>query len=176
MASEMTISMGLRKVSRLKGDLAKSTARAAEVVSWSEDHVPSWKFEEVMAGRKLEREMLITLETAIARANALTVIEFRGRKLTLTEAIRRLQELKGERPFYERLNIRTVPEERTEYGLDKEGRGVHITKKVVWVSAISVVERDALVRGLADEFEELNGLVERANHSTVLEWLDPAAR
>lgn len=167
-----TISMGLRRIKTLKGKMAELSVRAAACVSYTQDKAPTFDFDECSVAMEKVREELLRLESSVARANALTEIEISsGRKVTLTEAIRRLQELKGQIDWLKKLPIRDGSEEAYEPDYDEEtGRSIRRKVKIVWITKLSEKSRVQKVDALKDEFERLNTLVESANHRTEVDW------
>ncbi len=173
--SNKTIAQCLRVVKSLKGRVAELSARAVSVARWEEGKAPAFRYEDVVADLQKAREEMVRLEAGIARANAVTAIECKGCKLWLAEAIRRLQELKGEIVWTERLPVGPAEEERDDYDYDEAtGRNVRRRQVKKFLVAVSEPERVARVEKLRAEFQELNDAVETANHRIVVD-LDPPA-
>ncbi len=170
--AQITIATAQRLIAKLRGRLSTLQQRAGSVCSYREDREPAFKFEEVMAERKLCRDRLLTLQSARTVANAATLVEHEGRQITLVEAVRRLEELKGEQAFYQGLEIRTLVEEVDTSGY-VGATYQRSVKSVAWKSAVSEPERDRMLTKLSDEFEQLNGMVESLNHTTRFNWDDP---
>lgn len=175
MASNLTISQSLRRISFLKGKLNELSGRAAASVSYvAGKKEPTFDFDETRDALEKAREELLQLEASVARANAMTRIDWKDRKVTLAEAIRRLQEFKGQIAWFNGLPIREGSEESTEPVYD-ELTGRHIRQKVTTVYVTKLTERQhvAEVDRLKDEFQALNTLVEAANHRTEVDWCQP---
>lgn len=165
----MNIAQGLRRIKQLKGQMAELTARAASVVSYQQDKEPDFKFDDVRGEIVTVREELIGLEAAVARANATTIIEVDGKRMTIAEAIRRLQEAKAEKAWLAGLRLRYGTEETSKVDYDTEtGRPVRRKETVVWVSRLTEPNRVELQRQLQDRFDRVNDAVETANHRTDL--------
>ncbi len=100
-----TISQGLRRVKLLKGQMAEFGSRAAACVSYEESQKPVWVFGETREKLRTTRELLVTLEAAIARANASAIVEIDEKRMTIAEAVRRLQETKAEIAWLQGLRL-----------------------------------------------------------------------
>ncbi|OGL74154.1 hypothetical protein A3E39_04205 [Candidatus Uhrbacteria bacterium RIFCSPHIGHO2_12_FULL_60_25] len=172
--SNLTISQGLRLVKKLKGQLAEVTGRAQGAVSFDVKSKPVFPFADQVRQRDEARERLVTLEAAVARANATTEVTFGGRAMTLAEAIRRLQELKGDIGFFQGLTIREgTVRQGSEYEWDTAlQRQVSRPVEVTYETSLKEVDRVAKVQALRDEFDGLNDAVETANHRTPIAWQD----
>ena len=166
-----TISQGLRRVKQLKGLLREHETRASESVSYAAGKQPKFGFKAEREARTKAQSELIRIESAIAVANAKTRIDADGRtQMPLAEAIRRLQEIKGDITFLSGLTLRDGTEEEASHEWDDgAGRNVRRTKQVTYVSELSVVNRVAEVQALRERFEALNDAVEAANHRTQIE-------
>lgn len=172
----LTISQALRRTKKLKGRMGELTARAGASVSYVSDAKPAFDFKATRAEVNKVREELITLEAAVARANAQATIDFDGKVMTLAEAIRRLQECKAEMSWVSGLTLRAGVERRRENDYDLEtGRSKIATVETTYVSDLSEVERANELDKLRDRFERLNDLVESANHRTPTDWKESAA-
>lgn len=165
----MNIAQALRRIKQLKGQMAELTARAASVVSYQQGKEPDFKFGDVRGEIATVREELIRLEAAVARANATTTVEADGKRMTIAEAIRRLQEVKAEKAWLAGLRLRYGTEETFEVDYDPEtGRPVRRKETVVWVSGLTEPDRVAQLKELQDRFDRINDAVETANHRTDL--------
>ena len=164
----LTLSQALRRVAELKGEIKEHTSRASGNVCFVQEQEPVFRFEEEIMLRAQALEEMIRLEAAIAEANAVTKIEFEGRKMAIAEAVRRLQEFKGEIAFYASLQIREGKTSHREPEFDEHERRVMRTVETVYVSLLSERSRVAKVAELRKRFSALNGLVESANHRTEL--------
>lgn len=168
--AQLTISQGLRRVKKCKGRLAELTARAAASVSYEAANKPPFDFSATRTEVAKVREELIELEAGIARANATATIAVDDRRMTLAEAIRRLQELKAEMAWLSQLALRAGTERVADTEWDEASqRSVRRTREVLWVSELSEPERAAELESLRDHFERLNDAVEAANHRTAIE-------
>lgn len=166
---EMTISQALRRVKKLKGLLAEHQSRAKLGVSYLESNVPSFRFcDEIVKMEEVTVE-LISLESRIAVANANNTVTEESVPITLSMAIRTLQEIKGQISFYQSLVLKSGIEKTRENNWDDvlEKQVIRLVE-VKYVSDLSEVDRDSKVKSLQDRFERLNNLVENANHSILI--------
>lgn len=183
----LTISQALRRRKKLKGDIATHTERLSNSLVHLKDAPPTFPFEETEAALTKAKFELINLEDALARANAYTKIFFKEAGVYLTWVLRTLAEIKGDIVRYERYEHMTLPnrdnvEKREvpdlsqviEVNTPGGTRRSHPTKveEIVRISNITEKERAEKVEQLKREFEELNDLLETANHSSVLEYQD----
>jgi predicted nuclease with TOPRIM domain len=172
---KLSIAQALRAIKTLKGNLADLTRRAAGVVSYvKEDGQPEFDFAELRKEIHETRENLISLESSVTQANAVTKIEAQGKEMTLAEAIRRLQENKAEQTWLSGLHFQSGTEKRHDgYETDERGRQTPRVVIVNHVSALSEKGRLEELKSLKERFEELNNALESANHRTVLDLKEP---
>jgi hypothetical protein len=164
--SEQTISQALRQVKKLKGRLAEATSRAAGAVSHVEGQTPAFTFNQSLEQANKLRADLISLVSQIRVTNALTTIEHNGKKLTLTEAVAKLEDLKGEIAWFKGLPVKAQDHTNETDWSYESGQRVQVT--VRWTCHFPEAKRAAEVERLQDIFDRLNDAVERANHATVL--------
>jgi hypothetical protein len=167
--SNLTIAQGLRRIKKLKGELAEHTTRAQAGVSYLSTTVPAFRYTEEKALMQACKNEMVDLESRIAIANATVKVKFNGNEVLLARAIRELQEVKGEIAFLKGLNLRTetIREKEQEYDEDREKFVSRYTEKV-FLSDLSEKERDQQVKVLMDKFEQLNNVLEDANHSSLI--------
>lgn len=163
----LTIAQALRKIKKLKGVISEETARMKSGVSYVKDAEPEFRFASSEGHRLEAQDEMIDLESKVAAANAVTFVELSSGKISLSKAIRQLQELKGDISLYKELvlNNKTV-KEREDFYSEELSKYVTSFKEIVHVSVLSEIERDKIVKDLANRFDELNTLVEDANHKT----------
>jgi hypothetical protein len=186
---KMTISQALRRRKQLKGAISTYTERVSEALVYRKERPPTFSFEDSTKALRDARTELIALEDAVAYCNALNSIEFKGRRVRLTWALRTLAELKGEISRYEGyehrglLNEHEVSEELEEAITDQivttttpDGtqQRSYAKKKYtrITVSNITSRERAEKVEQLQREFDALNDLLETANHTVMIEYQD----
>lgn len=187
---KLTISQALRRRKKLKGEIHTHTDRLRSSIVYDEKRPPSFPFEESQKALKLAKFELIHLEDAIARANARATITFKDETVHLTWVLRTLAELKGDITRYEGYEHFCLPEKRNVDKVESPDlseaietpfaggvRRSHPKKTIetVRISNITEKERAQKVEQLQREFEELNDLLETANHSTTLEYQDQPA-
>jgi hypothetical protein len=175
--SKMTISQAIRRVKDLKGKIAKHQTHAAGSVSYAVKEPPAYAFmAELENAATLGKELLV-LQTAIARANATTTINWQAQNdqpgsvesdVSLTWAVKRLEEIKGSIKWYEGLIVAAQPESVTEsweyQNADDDLKRVRIEKQMR--CDLPEAKRNEVVQKLQDEFNKLNDVVETANHRT----------
>jgi hypothetical protein len=170
MSDKVTIAQALRRIKKLKGQIAEHSTRAQQGVSYVQGKTPAFSFREAVLALNAARSEMLDLESRVAVANAKkTVASSDGTKLTLAHAIRQLQELKGQIAFLRGLNLRSETVREREQNWDDE-QMKHITRvnEVTYVSDLSEQDRDREVRLLQDQFETLNNAVEEANHTVLV--------
>jgi hypothetical protein len=170
MSDKITIAQALRRIKKLKGQIAENASRAQQGVSYVQGKEPAFRFQQAMDALNEARAQMMDLESRVAVANAKKLITNPlGIKITLSRAIRDLQELKGQIAFLRGLNLRaeTVREKETEWN-DEESKHITRVSEVVYMSDLTEQNRDAQVRDLQDAFEALNNTVEEANHTVLV--------
>lgn len=169
-ATPRTIAQGLRRVKQLKCSVKEHESRATQSVSYEAGKPPKFSFKAEREARAKAQDDLVRLESAIAVANATTRIEAEGRRMTLAEAIRRLQELKANIVFVTGLQLTDgTREEASRDWDDTLGREIRRTRQVTHTTDLSVTDRVAEIEALRARFESLNDVVEAANHRTPIE-------
>ncbi len=165
MSTKTTIAQALRRIKKLKGQIAEHTQRALASVSYEKDKVPAFRFHEEMLARASAQRELLDLQSRVAVANAKATVQDGSETITHAEAVRRLQEIKGEIAFLKSLHIRneTVKDRSQEWD-DIESKHIVRVVETVWVSDLSEKDRDAQIKVLQDRFEVLNNAVEDHNH------------
>lgn len=167
----MTISQALRRIKKLKGDLSTHLERAASGVSYKAGKQPAFTWSSSIELAQQARDELIQLETRVALTNAQTRIELEPvgayPSMTLTEATKRLRELKSEIDWHRnsvlsRDHAEMTDEERSfDYDTEK-----HVTRQVTWHCDMPAAKKAEAVARLQMKFDRLNDAVESANHRT----------
>lgn len=167
----MTLSKAIRKVKTIKGEIAQARERASMTVVHKKADAVAWNFAvEQDRSTSLAADLCI-LQAAIARTNALTKVTWQGREMTLALAVRILAEIKSEIAWYASLVVRAAMiTNTTHYENQYNDDGKLIVKTVVEeiFCHLTEVERARAVETLKANFEELNDIVETANHRTTL--------
>lgn len=169
MSDKNTIAQALRRVKKLKGQVAEHTSRATMGVSYDSTKVPAFRFEAEMVALAGAKEEMVELESRIAVANALNKVKDDSEEITLAKAIRRLQEIKGDIAHLKSLSLRaeTVRNKEQEWSDEHLKHITHVTE-VTFVSDLTEQLRDAKVKALQNRFEVLNNAVEDANHTVLV--------
>jgi hypothetical protein len=170
MFDKVTIAQALRRIKKLKGQIAEYSARAQQSVSYVQGKVPAFRFQTAMTQMAEARRELLDLESRVAVANAKkTVTDQFGNKVTLAFAIRQLQELKGQIAFLRGLNLRAeTVKEREQSWDDEQSKHIIRINEVTYVSDLTEQARADQIKNLQDEFEMLNNIVEEANHTVLV--------
>ncbi len=169
MSDKITIAQALRRIKKLKGQIAEHNQRAIHSVSYEQGKLPAFRFKDEVAAMKAAQKEMVDLQSRVAVANAKATVSDMGESISHAEAIRRLQELKGEMAFLRGLFLRNESVKTPEQEWDEaKGQYVRRTVETVWVSDLSEQERDQQVRALQDHFEVLNNAVEDRNHKVTV--------
>lgn len=162
---KMMIAQALRRIKKLKGEIAEHTLRAQQGVSYEQGKRLAFPFKEQMDARKACQDEMLNLQARVAIANAKATVTDGAEVITHAEAIRRLQEMKGDIVFLKSLGIRNDVVKTREQEYDEAtSKYVHRVTEVTWVSDLSEVDRDKQVRALQTHFEALNNAIEDHNH------------
>jgi hypothetical protein len=164
--SDLTISQALRNAARLKGKLAEYKTRAAAAVTFKSAEKPAYNFAETVKRIESARLELIAIEARLAVTNAVTKIEFGGKTMTLTYAVKLLQEYKGELAWLKGLVVRSAQSTNEEETVYVHGVG-HI-KLIPMTCDLPEASRSDRVDEVQASFDALNDLVEKKNHETPL--------
>ena len=166
MSEVKTVSQALRRIKELKGQLAQVSTRMQTSICWTEPgNKPPYEYKRLEGQRRELVSELVTLKAKLAKTNSLTNIVVAGKTMSLQMAVFILAESKAVVALLQGLGIREGEERRT-VDYDINHRPIYETIKIV--SALSVLERDKEVATGEEAINELNGIVEDANHRTVL--------
>ncbi len=167
-----TLADVLRQATDTKGQIADLARRAAGCVSQAENAPADFDFNEVNAERKAAVERLVYLNTVLARSNAVTTIEWKGRQIIVAEVIRRKAEISGEIKFLEGLTLRNGPA-KTATG-EYSDRGQPVYETVNWKSALTEPVRVKQLAALKADCSALDRALQTSNHGTLVDLEDPA--
>jgi hypothetical protein len=167
--SDMTIAQALRRIKKLKGAIAENQQRAQAGVSYDATKVPEFRFAESFAAMTESQLEMVALESRVAVANATAKVKHQGQEILLAQAVRLLQELKGQIAFLKGLSLRseTVKDRQQEWD-DIEMKHISRVTETTFVSDLSEKERDRQVKEIQNTFETLNNAVEDMNHTVVV--------
>jgi hypothetical protein len=164
---DMTISQALRRIKKLKGELSDLRSRAEGSVTYSVKNPPAFNFGECFEQAANTRSELVRLEARLAATNADTTLTFDEKIMPLVEAIRWLQEFKGQISWIETLNVReqeSTTDESWEYTDDMK----KVKTITEWHCNLPRKKQAELVKQFKDKFDRLNDAVESTNHRTPL--------
>jgi len=167
--SDMTIAQALRRIKKIKGQIAENSQRAQAGVSYDATKVPEFRFlESFSAMTQLQLEM-VDLESRVAVANAKSTVKHLDGEILLAKAVRLLQELKGQIAFLKGLHLRaeTVKDRQSEWD-DHEMKQITRVTETTFVSDLTEKERDRQVKEIQNTFEVLNNAVEDLNHTVTV--------
>jgi len=167
-----TIADVLRQSTDTKGRIKDLTVRATGCIAHVEGTVPDFDFDEVNAERKAEIERLVYLNTVLARSNAVTTIEWKGKKISVAEVIRRKAELAGEIKFLEGLTLRNGPTKVPTGEYNERHQPVYEAQ--VWKSALTEPVRVKQIAALKADCSALDRALQTSNHLTQVDLEDPA--
>lgn len=169
--SGTTISAALRRIRKLKGQIAEDRATAAKMNNWMMGQEPPFKFGDLVARVDAATAELVKLTAAVAQANADALVTFDGREVSLQLAIKTLQELKGEIAWFKALSCMPHPSQNQE--LEQKGGGygqpAQPPRIVQVLCAFTEPMRVEKVRALQDKFDALNDALEHRNHEVTVE-------
>ena len=163
----MSIAQGLRNAKRLAGRISTVNRRAQSAVSWTDKRSADFPFDDMVAEEQRLIAERLSIKAAIDLANATHMVTFGDEEMTIATAVRLMRELKGERDFYSKLAIRTGDERGEVLDYDERGRAQFET--ITWISALTEVERAAKMDKLQVRMDELNDVLETANHTTMID-------
>ncbi|MBI5077550.1 hypothetical protein HZB94_04185 [Candidatus Falkowbacteria bacterium] len=168
----MTVSKALRFVKSLKGQLSKLNSRALEILNWEKGKEPKADFGDVVAEKDRLTRLLIQVKAALCAANSTSFIEFEGVKILVQEAVYLMAELKGEKSFYEALQLHwseTIDFPRTVVTEgEKKGELAYKEVKRTFESAMTEEVRREKVEQIQKRMDELNDALEAHNHATTI--------
>jgi hypothetical protein len=164
----MTIAQTLRRIAKLKGEYKESLERAAGSVTHEEKQPPAFSFGTCLEEADGKRQELIRLEAALRIANAQTKVDYEGRSITLAEATVWLQEFKGRIAWLRGLAVRPqeVTADRTNEYITVDGGNKYAAVERLFRCHLPEARRAQSVAEVQKKFDDLNDLVESANHRT----------
>jgi hypothetical protein len=161
--TEVTISQALRYTSKLKNQISDARSRAAGSLNHKAGEATAFSFTEMLTKTEALSSELAALQGKLASVNASNVVEYKGSPITLSHAVRVLQELKGRIAWLKGLPVlqteSTVTTERTWDDVNDK----YINQTSIMICCLPEAKRAELVDALQDEFDSLNGAVELAN-------------
>lgn len=180
---QVTISEAIRRVHKLKNEIATLRTRVDDSVTYMEKDPPAFAFEESMKALIKAQADLVFLTTAIAESNAKNTVSIAGTnggsaQVSVAGALRMLSELKSEIAWVKNLGHRSTRLRETETVSFTEseeqetveflGRATHRPKRVRVVTKticnLTTVEHAERLKALQDTFDTINNIVESSNH------------
>ncbi len=165
--SDLTISQGLRRIKKLKGEIAEHTQRATGSVSYQVGREPAFKFNDCMEKAQAARSELLTLQSRLAVTNALTTVKYDGKEMTLSQATRQLEEFKGQIKFIESLPVRDH-EKSNEDSFEYNDAMQRVKATHEFRCDLPKAKQADAIKSFKEKFDALNDAVETTNHRTVL--------
>lgn len=168
----MTISKALRFAKSLKGQLAKLASRVNEVLNWEKGKEPKVAFKDIVSEKERLTNLLVKVKAALTASNGTTFILVEGIQVLVQEAIYLMDELKGEKSFYENLPLHW--EERVDFLRtvvtegEKKGELVHREVTRIYESALTEDDRRKKVEEIQKRIDDLNDALEAHNHATTI--------
>lgn len=172
--SKMTVAAALRRIKKLKGEIAELTARATSSASFPELRPPPFKYFEAEDLRRQKILEMLDLQEAVAISNASTKVTFaEDEVMSVPRVIRVLDEVKAEIAFLRDLPIhdrtRDFEQRREQIWDDALNKTVTRLVEVVTISVMTPEERARRVDMLQARFELLNVALEARNHDVYIE-------
>lgn len=164
---KLTISQGLRQASRLKGKISDLKLRASAAVSYKASSKPAFSFAPTMERLGVAKRDLIALESRLAITNATVTVPYKGRSVSLSEAVKILQEMKESIAWMKTLPCQAQASFQTQESFHGEDYKVMV-RVVDHVCDLTEEARSDAVDALQSDFDSLNDLVEKKNHETEL--------
>jgi hypothetical protein len=167
--SNMTIAQALRRIKNLKGQISENESRAKVGVSYDATKVPAFRYKEAVQTMFATQDEMVALESRVAIANATSTVQDGEQAVTMANAVRTLQELKGRIAFLKGLHLKNeTVKDRTNDWDDVEMKHVSRVTETTFVSDLTEQDRDQQVKALQSRFETLNNVVENANHQVMV--------
>lgn len=161
--TEVTISQVLRYASKLKNQIGDARSRAAGSLNHKIGEATAFSFPEMLAKADALSSELAALQGKLASVNASSSVEYKGSSITLSHAVRVLQELKGRIAWLKGLPaLQTESTVTTEREWD-DVNDKYVNKTSTMICNLPEAKRAEMVDALQEEFDSLNGAVELAN-------------
>lgn len=164
----LTVHEAIRRLSVLKGELKNHTERASASVCFEEGGPePIFSFEDEVANRARVQSEVICWQAALSSSNGRTRVQVDERGMTVAELLKRIEEAKADKAFYEALKIREGKEVRRESEWDDaSGRSVPRRVEVTFVTHLGLRARVQKVDLIQTQIAMLNRILDASNHRT----------
>lgn len=191
---QITVSEAIRRVHKLKNEIATLRTRVEESVTYMDNDPPAFEYEKSYKALSDTRRELIVLTTAIAESNASARISLSMAsetkdgaaeevQVSVAGALRMLSEIKSELAWIKNLEFRAQKNRETDVVTYEEteeqetieflGRITNRPKRVKVVRKnichMTKVELADHMKQLQDNFDRINTAVESSNHLTKIE-------
>mgnify|MGYP006273853241 CR=1 FL=1 len=171
--NKMTVAAALRRIKKLKGEIATLDMRIKQSACHLEDKEPPFSYGASMEERTKKVMDLSRLQTVVAVSNATTSFQYEGLSILVVGAVKHLEEIKAKIALLNGLpirdRVRDVEVERVNEWSDEHERAVTRTTEKVHLSSISRAQQAEQIASLTSQFETLNVALEACNHSTFIE-------
>ena len=161
--AEVTISQALRYASKLKNKISDARSRAAGSLNHKVGEPTAFSFPDMLGKADSLSCELAALQGKLASVNASNTVEYKGVLITLSHAVRVLQELKGRIAW-----LKGLPVQQAEKIISTERVWDDVTDKYINQTTTTLchlpeANRAELVDALQEEFDYLNGAIESIN-------------
>lgn len=163
-----TIDQTLKYAAQLKKKIADARKRAESSLVYKQGETPPFSFSEMMAKEAAISNELAKIQGKLAVANATNTIEYKNDNISLSHAIRLLQELKGRIAWINGLGSLANEQTYSTEAIWDDQKSDYLRKQVVTICNLPEADRAKLVDSLQDEFNLLNGLVDSANKTITI--------
>jgi len=163
--SELTIAQALRFASKLKNQVSDARARAVSSLNHKKDDQTAFDFSEMLEKADSASYELASLHGKLAIVNATNTVQYKGNSISLSHAIRILQELKGRIAWVKALTVAATENYKVAETTWSETAEKYVNGSAEMVCHLPEAKRVALVDSLQDEFDSLNGAVEMINQT-----------
>lgn len=162
--SEITISQALRYSSKLKKQISDARIRAANSLNYKAGEETAFSFIEMLKKADSLSYELAKLHGKMAVANASNQVEYEpGEFITLSHAIRILEETKGRIAWVKALPCQMIESVSTIDQVWDDGQSKYLNKSTTTICSLPEAKRAELLDKLQDEYDALNGAVELVN-------------
>ena len=163
MTTEMTIEQAIKYTSKLKKKISDARMRATTSLNHKSDEKTAFDFQEMLTSADVLSYQLAEVQGKLAVKNATNTVKYMDRDITLSHAVRILQELKGRIAWLDGLpSLNTDSVASTERAWDEVSEK-YITTPVVTKCNLPAAKKAAMMDALQDEFDLLNGAVNLVN-------------
>ena len=166
--TEVSISQALRYASKLKNQISEARKRAESSLNHNDGEATAFDFQEMLAKADSASADLALLQGKLAAVNASSLVEYKGNPVTLSHAVRILQELKGRIAWVKALPCQTNRVVVSQERVWDDDSSKYIHKLTTIICNLPEAQRSALADALQEEFDVLNGAVELANQKVML--------